>query len=238
MRLSTFFKYFLLILGIIFLSLSFLIYKDSSNALENYAKTTGTVEDYVISYSNNSSSKNTSTKTKMYSPIFSFVDKSGQQHSYKASYSSSSPSYEIGEKLEILYDPASPSNAMANDFMSLWLGAVITAGIGGVTTLIALILFLTLRTKNLDKYKRHGKEIIATIVEIKKNTTLKVNGVQPFKIHADWLDKINNKTYRFVSDNIWFDPTNQLTDGQIKVYILDNKPSNYIMDISHLNSRR
>jgi hypothetical protein len=60
----------------------------------------------------------------VYSPVVEFqVD--GQTYSFEDDTASSSPNYEIGSEVRILYDPADPNTAQINTFSSRWLFPII-----------------------------------------------------------------------------------------------------------------
>jgi hypothetical protein len=56
----------------------------------------------------------------VYSPVVEF-QVNGQTYSFENDTASSSPDYEIGSEVRILYDPADPNTAQINTFASRWL---------------------------------------------------------------------------------------------------------------------
>jgi hypothetical protein len=83
--------------------------------------------------------------------------------------------------------------------------------------------------------KQNGRLIQADITGVTLNEGLQVNGRSPFQIVAQWHDKGNNKIHIFKSANLWFDPS-KFVEGKatVPVYIDQNKPSRYVMDIAFL----
>jgi len=65
----------------------------------------------------------------MYAPVILFKTADGNEIELEANSRSSSPEYEVGEEVEILYLPSDPSNATISSFFSIW----------GVSTIFALI---------------------------------------------------------------------------------------------------
>ena len=145
-------------------------------------------------------------------------------------------SYYEGKKIKVYYDRNNPSNVDVDESsMMMW----IFVGMGILFFLIGLIpLLISLKKKNSRKKIRElGKEIIARYVDIVQNTMYTVNGKNPYNIICEWDNPSDGKTYRFKSENIWFDPYNVITNKHIeyfKVYIDPNNMKKYVVDISTL----
>jgi len=65
--------------------------------------------------------------TTMYSPQITFDAPNGETITYRPNSSSSRPGYEVGEKIDMLYDPANPANAVIDSWWQKWFGSVIAA---------------------------------------------------------------------------------------------------------------
>jgi Protein of unknown function (DUF3592) len=63
-----------------------------------------------------------------YSPVFTYNDASSVTHTQSCSMSSSSFSYEVGEKVTVLYDPARPINSKIDTFTTIWLFPLVLIG--------------------------------------------------------------------------------------------------------------
>lgn len=63
--------------------------------------------------------------TTMYTPTFSFKDKALQERFYKSKVSSHPQPYEIGEKVNIVYERKNPENAKIVSFWGLYAAPVI-----------------------------------------------------------------------------------------------------------------
>lgn len=72
----------------------------------------------------------------VYYPRVRYVTRSGETVEFTAAVGSSPPSFDVGEEVSVLYDPAAPEEARIDTFFQLWFGAVILGGIGLVFTLI------------------------------------------------------------------------------------------------------
>ena len=77
--------------------------------------------------------------TIMYQPVIEFRTESGEVITYMDPTSTSSPRYQIGEQVEIIYNRNFPSDARENNFLSLHLPDAIVMGMGGFFLLMGLI---------------------------------------------------------------------------------------------------
>ena len=75
----------------------------------------------------------------MYQPVIEFKTETGEVITYTDPTSTSSPRYQIGDQVEILYDRNFPTNARENTFLSLHLPDAIVMGMGGFFLLMGLI---------------------------------------------------------------------------------------------------
>ncbi|MFD7620832.1 DUF3592 domain-containing protein [Streptomyces sp. NPDC059802] len=76
-------------------------------------------------------------------PVVEFTSSDGTPRTFRSSTASNPPSYEQGERVEVLYRSDSPEDARINGFASLWLLPLIFGGIGlviaGIGTAIAVV---------------------------------------------------------------------------------------------------
>lgn len=210
----------------------FLIIKQS--AFVNHSqKTTGTVIGNAVSYSNDSNGNS----SRYYHAVVVFADQSGQAIKFQSTLGSGSPSYQVGETVEVLYDPDKPNDAEINSFISIWLGAIIVSILGVIFSLVGFIYLIVVRKKS--KLKRellnHGRRIEATLSSVELNTLIRMNGRSPYVICSQWVDKLKpDELYIFKSDNIWFNPEPYIKKETISVFIDEKNPHRYYVDISFL----
>jgi hypothetical protein len=80
--------------------------------------------------------------TRMYTPVFRLTNSSGRPVRSMASYSSSHPSLEVGDEVEVYYDPNDPGTVLRPGIMTWILPiAFCSAGIGGFAILSTIIYF-------------------------------------------------------------------------------------------------
>ncbi|MCM1063229.1 MAG: DUF3592 domain-containing protein [Eubacterium sp.] len=98
---------------------------------------------------------------------------------------------------------------------------------GGI---IPLIISIRSRTKK-KKVRETGRMLYATVDEIDRNTNYRFNGKNPYVIICSYRDDHKDITYRFKSENLWFDSEPAVTVGSIiKVYVEENNHKNYYVD--------
>jgi hypothetical protein len=83
-----------------------------------------------------------------YTPLVLFKTQSGQEVQFEDGVSSKPPAFDIGEKVNVLYMPDNPNEAIVADGM--WLFPGIFVGIGGVLLTIAVVCFVV-------DFKNRGK---------------------------------------------------------------------------------
>ena len=76
-------------------------------------------------------------------PVVEFTPADGTPRTFRSSTGSNPPSYEEGDRVEVLYRADSPDDARINGFASLWLLPLIFGGIGllsaGIGTALAVM---------------------------------------------------------------------------------------------------
>ncbi|MGW0337911.1 DUF3592 domain-containing protein [Streptomyces sp. NPDC003011] len=76
-------------------------------------------------------------------PVVEFTSADGTPRTFRSSTGSNPPSYEEGERVEVLYRADSPDDARIKGFASLWLLPLIFGGIGllfaGIGTALAMV---------------------------------------------------------------------------------------------------
>jgi hypothetical protein len=128
---------YLIPFGAIFLGVGGWLYFDQRDFEAKAERTTGTVID-VKRETSTSTSRNRASRSTVYRPVIQFEVK-GQSYTFTSSSSSSSYNYPRGKRLDVLYDPANPSDArMADSVVSLI--AIIMLGVGALLMLVGLFL--------------------------------------------------------------------------------------------------
>jgi Protein of unknown function (DUF3592) len=170
-----------------------------------------------------------------YYPQFAFITRDGQPIIGNSNAGSNPPSFSAGEAVTVYYDPANPHDAKISSFAQLWMGALILGFLGVVFTGVgfAIRLYGNRGATRRAKLLQNGQQIVARVTGVERNGSVQVNGNYPFHVIAQWQDPTSNKLYVFHSDNLWFDPSEWVKEGQaVTVLIEPGNPKKYSMDTS------
>jgi hypothetical protein len=77
----------------------------------------------------------------LFYPVVEFTTAEGETVRFQSSTGSAPPAFEVGEEVEVLYDPALPENARISSFIDLWLFPTILLAFGGIFVLFGVIGF-------------------------------------------------------------------------------------------------
>jgi Protein of unknown function (DUF3592) len=220
-------KYTFAGIGLAMLVGAFFLYKNTSEFVSSATVVEGEVVDFETHRSDGST---------MYAPVVNFYTKDNAPHQFVSSVSSNPASYDIGEKVEVLYTESNPQDAQINGVFSLYLGTIILSFIGGIFFLIGggMILAGSLQNKTRAYLQTNGRPVQAKFQGVSLNESLSVNGRHPYVIIGQWLNPATNELHEFESDNIWFDPQEFIKSDTITVLIDPNNAKKYWMDISFL----
>jgi Protein of unknown function (DUF3592) len=93
---------------------------DAARFVRGAERTTGTVIDLDA---------RTSDGDLVYYPMVRFTTAGGRRVEFTSSSGSSSPP-DVGDRVEVLYDPDDPQDAQLSGFFSLWLWPIVLGGVG------------------------------------------------------------------------------------------------------------
>ncbi|PKM31283.1 MAG: DUF3592 domain-containing protein [Gammaproteobacteria bacterium HGW-Gammaproteobacteria-11] len=227
MKILTIIKYGFTLLGIALLLGAFFLYQNTQSFLADAATAEGVVTALTPSRS---------TDSVTYRPVVRFATQDGEVIEFTSTAGSNPPSYATGEQVEVLYSPANPNSARIKGFFSLWGGASITGGLGGLFFILGggFMLSGALSVRQANNLKVNGTRIQADYQGVQLNTGIQVNGNCPFQVLAHWINPMTSELHIFKSNNIWFDPSSHIPTDKITVYIDRNNPKKYHMDTSFL----
>ena len=170
----------------------------------------------------------------MHRPVVEFFDTKGTRHQFSSAMSSSSPDYEQGETVDVIYDPDAPGQAKIDSFFERFLfpgifglfGAVF-AGVGA-----GFLIGFIRRKQTIAQLLRNGIPIQAEFQQCYRDTSTKVNGRSPYRVVAQGLHPTTGKLATYKSEPIWLDLSDQLTDGHVKVLVDPQHPKKHYVDLS------
>jgi hypothetical protein len=130
--------------GAVFLVIGLILAGISVSFLADAERARGTVVELEWRSDNNGASRKSRENNRPVAyPVVEFTAADGMPRTFRSSTGSNPPSYEQGERVEVLYRADSPEDARINGFASLWLLPLIFGGIGlvigGIGTAVAVL---------------------------------------------------------------------------------------------------
>jgi len=220
------------LIGLGLLTGAFFTYRSTAEFIDTASTAEGEVIDLVRSSSTSSSGSSGST----YRPVVTYLDQHGKTVEFISTAGSNPPSYRRGERVKVFYSQDNPQAAKIDGFFSLWGMSMIMGLIGSVFTLFGAGFTVPARLKKRrgERLLREGTPVQSKLQGVERNSGVRVNGRSPFRVVSQWQDPRNGEIHVFTSTDLWFDPTDYLTDREILVYIDTENPSHHHMDISFL----
>ena len=181
-------------------------------------------------------SRGDSKSSGSYYPVVKFLTTDGKEITFKSGTGSNPAGFKLGDKVEVYYSANEPSKAEINTFFRLWFLTVLLLGMGTVFSAIpGLFLLVTLRKRKLKRWlEQFGQRVGAQVTGVTLNSSYSVNGRNPYVINAQWQNPATGLVHTFCSDNIWFDPSQFLTEKNIQVLVDLKDPEKYVIDLSFL----
>ncbi|MBV7562914.1 DUF3592 domain-containing protein [Pseudomonas sp. sia0905] len=169
-------------------------------------------------------------------PTVSFTSLDGTLGEYQSSTCSTPPSFDIGERVTVYYDPQNLERARIDSFEQNWMGSLILGGIGAVFLALGLLFVLPplFGKRRAAELLATGTPVQAEVVDVELNGGLSINGRNPYRIVAQWLNPQTNKLHVFRSENLWFDPGPYISESLVTVMIDPTNPKRYSMDTRFL----
>ncbi len=156
---------------------------------------------------------------------------------YEEELGAYSSTYSEGKEIEVIYDKNNPRKVEAEFESILFLG--IFSGIGSIFAIIGItgLVVVCIKNKKRKEVEKTGSIIYAKYLDVELNTTIAINGKNPFNIICSWLNPEDNKTYIFKSENLYYNPKSIILDMNLNtfpVFIDMNNKKNYSVDISEI----
>jgi hypothetical protein len=180
-------------------------------------------------------SSNNNTNWAFY-PRIRFRTTDGQEITFITNSGSSPPAYRVNEPVTILYDPQQPYHAYIQSFSELWLLPTILCGLGIVFCSfgVVAVIWKGISARKNAWLEQNGRRVQAEFTRVELNTSLEVNGANPYRIVCQWLDPASNQMHIFHSANIWFDPTSYIPGKTVEVLVDPNRPHRYLVETPFL----
>lgn len=151
----------------------------------------------------------------------------------KSNVASYPPQFEIGEIVNILFDPSDPKNAKVDDVLDVWFTTAIFAILGVIFSSIGggILGYRIFKAQRKAWLTTHGHPVQAKISEIYQKKNVIINGKSPWIIEAQWLSP-EGKMYLFESDYFEFKPHDLISGTTELTVMIDPKnPKKYYMKL-------
>ena len=168
-----------------------------------------------------------------YHPVVEFQIPEGKTVSFRSDVGSDLASYNIGEQVEVLYNPGHPNEAKLTGYWNLWGLATIFAGLGSIfmTIGIGTMMIFIRRRRMIEEVKMTGQAVkLPARVEYTQS-----KGRKRYYLRSEWLNPADRKMYHFDSDSTSYDPTPFMKERSVRVWYDPHNPQNrYYVDTSFL----
>jgi hypothetical protein len=130
---------------------------------------------------------------------------------------------QVGSRVTVLFAENDPGHARLDSFTEFWLAPLITGLLGIVFTGIGAVLIITrLRRRSRDAWlDTHGTRISAEIVRVEQNRSVRINGVHPWRVIADWVDPASGGHATFTSGDLRHNPSDRITGRRTIEVLID-----------------
>ncbi|MHC6225422.1 DUF3592 domain-containing protein [Pseudomonas sp. X10] len=227
MKISSVLKYLFVFVGLAILMAGYSSYQRTKSFLSDALASQGHVIDLLSTQGSDSTA---------YKAIVQFETGAGQTFELISSVATNPPLYTVGEVVEILYSPTNPDEARIDSFFEVWGAATILGPIGGSFVLAGslIILFGKWKVRRNTHLIRTGAVVEAGFQGVEVNRRVSINGRHPYQIVCRWLNPATSELHIFQSDNLWFDPSDFIDGGKLRVYVKRGNPRQYHVDLSFL----
>lgn len=140
-----------------------------------------------------------------------------------------------GQHIKILCNPDNPYEIEAASAPHIF--EIITISIGSIFVSISGIsMFLSMKKHyKRNKLLKRGGQIMAVIDGFDINRSYSVNNTHPYVIYCSYVDERTGTVYKYVSDNLWNDPSMFAAPGMhIPVYVDEKDYSQYVVDVESI----
>ena len=207
-------------------------------------KAVGTVVENAESVSTSRESGRERSSTSYY-PIVEFRSSDGATRRFRGSTGSSAADYEVGAKVEVLYQRDDPTQAMITDFSQFWLGPLVATGAGLIFFGLGLgAFFLIADSDRVFGPAFHAQMDRARLFEMKKGIPLSAevksvkrtpgDGGTPHYLVVVRGGAPGGERRDFEAAPLSFDPGRDVVGKTETVYADPNDPARYYVHLDPL----
>ena len=212
-----------LAVGMVLLAVAVVSYWHTRQFRQNAASADGVVIENVWS-------------SRTYFPQVRFRTSGGQDLTFTSNMGSKPASYQVGDRVRVLYDPEKPADASIDSFESQWLLPTIFGSLGLIFCSVGIAPFAWQRhvRRRNEWLRANGRRIQADFDRVELNTSLRVNGSSPYRIVCQWRDPATNQVHVFHSRNIWYDPQKYIMGTTMEVIVDPDNFKRYMLETGYL----
>ncbi|MEP2735011.1 MAG: DUF3592 domain-containing protein [Erythrobacter sp.] len=213
-------------MGLLFSSIGGAFYLSDSTLDAKGGRATGTVVAL--------NAKREDQNRTMYTPEVEFTDPNGQTHRLISNISSSTPDYRRGERVEVIYDPAAPKDAVIDSFMQRHFFPMIFGSIGSLFAVLGgwFLWSHWQRRQTIAHLQKRGLPIQAKFTHSYIDRSTEINGRSPYVVVAQATHPATGKLASFESEHISIELTPTLDGKTVPVFIDMNDPDEHYIDLS------
>ncbi|MEE4154498.1 MAG: DUF3592 domain-containing protein [Erythrobacter sp.] len=188
-------------------------------------QTTGTVIQNLRSTSDDGVS---------YKPLVEFHDRAGRRREFAGAISTSWRAYNEGEAVTVLFDPADPDTAAIDSATERYFLPGIFAAMGTLFVAVGggVIAWRVRRISTVARLFHQGTRIEADVVGCSPDTSMRINGRSPYRVHAQARHPATGLLASFRSDPIWLDLSTELSGAKVPILIDPGNPEAYYVDLA------
>ena len=164
-------------------------------------------------------------------PEIAYADATGATYTLIAKSATRWRAYDIGEVVDVRYDPLRPRSASLASGRGWVVGL---AGVSGAVFVVVggrMILRPVLRRRTLARLRREGLAVRAAVTRIVEDPWQKTSGRHPLIVYARDVDPGGGQR-EFKSHALWSEPPPELRKGaEVDVYVDRRRPERYVMDV-------
>lgn len=158
----------------------------------------------------------------------------GREVEFPGEIGSSPPAYAVGQKVAVLYPPGRPEDGWIDGVWERFLFPAVFGlfglafgGIGG-----CLLIADVRKAKARRRALASGTPVEATVIDVRYDTSMQVNGRSPWVLVAEFRDPGSGRTHTFTSPRLWDNPEPEYpVGGTATVYYLPEDPSIYAFQL-------
>ena len=178
---------------------------------------------------------------RMTRPIIRFATASGARIEFAHRFASTPPAFDVGERVQVRYDPAAPASARIDSPVSLWLLPSLFGGLSASfgTVAIILIVLYTGHVRARAELVAHGLRHQGRVVTVERQYFTKGGDKRALRaVTVDAVDPATGTTRRFTRKGFRASDVDHLQPGDPMTVIVDTRdPENFALDLPETATR-